>query len=110
MTLLDRWLVIFKKIPRDYRCSLTSSISDDELDNLARAVQQQPPGVGIRLLTGHLRSIGHRFQREKMRLCLLRTDPTGVLCRWKESIKRRVYNVYAPQFLWHIDGNHKLIR
>ena len=87
-----------------------SDISDQDLDQLVRQVQQQHPGVGIRLLKGHLRSIGHRIQRDRIQLSLLRTDPMGVLNRWKESVKRRVYNVHAPQSLWHIDGNHKLIR
>ena len=87
-----------------------SDISDHDLDRLVRNVQQQHPGVGIRLLKGHLKSLGHRIQRDRIQLSLLRTDPTGVLQRWKQSVKRRIYNVYAPQSLWHIDGNHKLIR
>ena len=86
-----------------------SDISDQDLDQLVRQVQQQHPGVGITLLKGHLKSIGHRLQRDRIQLSLLRTDPTGVLNRWKESVKRRVYNVHAPHSLWHIDGNHKLI-
>ena len=86
-----------------------SDISDQDLDQLVRQVQQQHPGVVITLLKGHLKSIGHRLQRDRIQLSLLRTDPTGVLNRWKESVKRRVY-VHAPHSLWHIDGNHKLIR
>ena len=87
-----------------------SDISDQDLDQLVRQVQQQHPGVAMRLLKGHLGSIGHRIHGDRIQLSLLRTDPTGVLNRWKESVKRRVYNVHAPHSLWHIDGNHKLIR
>ena len=78
-----------------------SDISDQDLDQLVRQVQQQHPGVGITLLKGHLKSIGHRLQRDRIQLSLLRTDPMGVLNRWKESVKRRVYNVHAPHSLWH---------
>ena len=67
-----------------------SDISDQDLDQLVRQVQQQHPGVVITLLKGHLKSIGHRLQRDRIQLSLLRTDPTGVLNRWKESVKRRV--------------------
>ena len=87
-----------------------STIGDQELDSLVKTVQQQHPGVGLRMLKGHLKSMGYRIQRERVRKSLLRTDPTGVLQRWRQSIRRRVYNVNSPQALWHIDGNHKLIR
>ncbi|XP_049334153.1 uncharacterized protein LOC125801446 [Astyanax mexicanus] len=43
---------------------------------------------------------------------MLRTDPQGLLERTLclHTVRRRVYNVPAPNCLWHIDGNHKLIR
>jgi len=39
-----------------------------------------------------------------------RVDPEGVLERSRKPIKRRVYSVPGPHYLWHMDGNHKLIR
>ena len=63
-----------------------SDISDEDLDNLVRTVQQQHPGVGLRLLMGHLKRIGQRVQRERIRLSLLRTDSAGALHRWRKSI------------------------
>jgi len=30
--------------------------------------------------------------------------------RWHQLIHRRVYSVPGPNALWHIDGNHRLIR
>lgn len=87
-----------------------SLISDNELDGAVQKIQGQHPGVGIRMLKGHLKSQGLTVQRERVRQSLLRTDPTGVLQRWRDSIRRRVYYVPFPQALWHIDGNHKLIR
>ena len=43
---------------------------------------------------------------------MCRVDPEGVLIRSLElsTVNRRRYQVYAPLALWHIDGNHKLIR
>lgn len=39
-----------------------------------------------------------------------RVDPQGVAVRWLRLTPRRQYNVSGPLALWHIDGNHKLIR
>ena len=39
-----------------------------------------------------------------------RVDETGVSSRKKENLNRRVYNVKAPNNLWHVDTNHKLVR
>lgn len=72
--------------------------------------QNDNPDIGIRMLKGHLQSLGHRIQRARICSSLRRTDPTGVMQRWQKTIKRRQYQVRAPLSLWHIDGNHKLIR
>ena len=41
-----------------------------------------------------------------------RIDPEGVVVRtlMLQTVRRRRYSVPAPNSLWHIDGNHKLIR
>ena len=39
-----------------------------------------------------------------------RVDPGGVIWRLRRALHRRVYNVTSPNALWHIDGNHRLIR
>lgn len=87
-----------------------SQISDDDLDALVRETQQCHPNVGIRMLTGFLKTNGRRIQRERIRQSLLRTDPLGVMPRWRKAVQRRKYNVHSPLSLWHIDGCHKLIR
>ena len=38
------------------------------------------------------------------------TDLHGTIVRLADLIRRRKYHVPGPQSLWHIDGNHKLIR
>ena len=87
-----------------------SNISDEELDELVRDAQRGHPGIGLRMLMGHIRSQRFQIQWERVRQSLLRTDPSGVHQRWRESIPPHVYRVSGPLALWHIDGNHKLIR
>lgn len=90
--------------------SLYSSISDTELDRLVRGIQEHYPNCGYRMMIGHLRTMGHRVQELRVRNSMMRTDPEGVVSRWITSIQRRVYSVATPNALWHIDGNHRLIR
>jgi hypothetical protein len=55
--------------------------------------QKDHPNIGIRMLKGHLLSIGHRLQRERIRQSLLRIDPSGAMQRWRQTVIRRKYNV-----------------
>ena len=46
-----------------------------------------------------------------MRESLIRVDPAGAAQRAMSSrLERREYSVPAVNSLWHLDGNHKLIR
>jgi hypothetical protein len=85
-------------------------MDDNELDELTVQASNEHPGIGIRMLKGYLQSKGIRVQRERIRLSLLRVDPIGIVQRLQSTVKRRRYNVKYPLSLWHIDGNHKLIR
>ena len=87
-----------------------SDISDEQLDEYVITASREHPDIGIRMLKGYLQSKDMRVQRHRIRSALLRTDPIGLLGRWQKAIKRRCYNVKFPLSLWHIDGNHKLIR
>lgn len=87
-----------------------SDISDDDLDRITREAQRPHPGIGIRMMKGYLGSKAWRVQWERVRQSLLRTDPTGVHQRWRDSIRHCKYWVPGLLALWHIDGNHKLIR
>ena len=49
-------------------------------------------------------------QRSRLRASIQRVDPNTTALRRRETIRRRVYCVDGPNKLWHIDGNHKLIR
>ena len=91
-------------------CQRFSRISDAELDRLVTEVKCDFPDAGYRLVQGHLRSRGYSVRQHRVRLSVARVDPEGVAERWARSIPRRVYRVCGPNALWHIDGNHKLIR
>ena len=72
-------------------------------------VRKATPSIDQSRMIGALRSRGLRIQRRRVRACLRRIYPIGTALRWNPTIYRR-YHVRHPNALWHIDGNHKLIR
>jgi predicted transcriptional regulator len=92
-------------VSRTYCC-----ISDSDLDDIVRSISHLFPGCGNKMMEGHLRERGIVVQQTRIREALRRTDPEGTAIRQRLSIRRRQYNITFPQELWHIDGNHKLIR
>ena len=87
-----------------------SPINDQQLDELIVNATNGHPNWGIRMIKGYLQSKGIRIQWKRIRESLLRTDPVGLMERWRRTFRRREYHVKYPLSLWHIDGNHKLIR
>ena len=87
-----------------------TSISDDELDCVIKDILASTPNAGESLVIGALRGRGLRVQRNRVRekLCIL--DVLGRAMRKRYRIYRRVYNVEGPNYLWHVDSNHKLIK
>ena len=61
-------------------------------------------------MMGHLRSHGYRVQQVRVREVMRRIDPEGSIMRRLSASNCRQYSVLAPGYLWHIDGNHKMIR
>ena len=63
-------------------------------------------------MRGFLRARGLQIQWHRIEDSMKRVCPEGVLMRSLQFtvLKRRIYNVRSPLSLWHIDGNHKLIR
>ena len=90
--------------------SFYSSLSDQELDDIVRSIQNQFGLCGNRQMSGHLSAKGIRVQQHRIRESQRRVDPSGCVLRRLTTIKRRHYCVNGPLALWHIDGNHKLIR
>ena len=87
-----------------------STLSDEELDFQVREVTRGIPNLGQRSVQGLLRAGGITVQRWRVAESLVRVDEAAVAMRWAQVIKRRTYQVAGPNALWHIDGNHKLIR
>ncbi|CAB4029591.1 PREDICTED: uncharacterized protein LOC107351207 isoform X2 [Paramuricea clavata] len=87
-----------------------SDISDIQLHNVVREVLQSTPSAGLRLVQGSLRQQSLVVQRLRVLHSLRRVDPVASTLRNARQIIRRKYNVKAPNSLWHIDGNHKLIQ
>ena len=91
-----------------------SDITQNQLEEEVQKIAAEFPEVGYRTVSSILLAKGHRVQESRVREALRFADPNGVLfrrlflstCR----MQRRTYNVRAPLALWHIDGNHKLIR
>ena len=88
------------------------NISNESLDSIVSAVLHNFPNCGIRRMKGFLLGRGIRVQWSRVRSSLWRTDPSGILLRTSQLniVNRRHYSVPGPRSLWHLDGNHKLIR
>ena len=87
-----------------------SYIDDQDLDNIVVNFVADFPCAGQKTLAGFLYSQGYHIQRWRIRDSMLRVDPWGVEQRTRNILHRRRYQVKGPNSLWHIDGNHKLIR
>ena len=89
-----------------------SNISDEILDGIVEGLMREFPNCGYKRMSGLLLDAGHRIQQNRIRECMRRVNPEGVLLRALElrTVCRRRYQVRGPLALWHIDGNHKLIR
>ncbi|KAJ7579380.1 hypothetical protein C8J56DRAFT_796201 [Mycena floridula] len=82
-----------------------TTISDDTLDTLIRALRVHFRRAGVRMLYGYLRTLGYRIQSERIRQSLLRIDPVHRIFD-RIRIRRRGYTVPGPNSLWHHDGQH----
>ena len=87
-----------------------ADIPDDELERVVIGIKAEFPTCGQKQMMGHLRSRGYRVQQVRVREVMRRIDPEGSIMRCLSALNRRRYSVLAPGSLWHMDGNHKLIR
>ena len=85
-------------------------ISDSDLKAIVTEIKQEFPDIGQTMLKGMLESRGVNISTTRLRECLSEVDPVNTALRWSLPISRRVYSVSCANALWHIDGNHKLIR
>ena len=87
-----------------------NEVDEASLDDLIREIKRDDPNAGEIMVMGHLRAKGFRIQRQKVRDSIHRVDPDGVVSRGRDKPRRRQYDAPCPNYVWHIDGNHKLIR
>lgn len=87
-----------------------TNISDQEVDRIVSDIKLEHPNDGEVLMAGHLQRHGIVIPRAKLRASIHRVDSDGVSARRAQAIRRRIYHVDFPNSVWHIDGNHKLIR
>ncbi len=90
-------------IPRKF-----TLITDSELDSVIKQYLQDFPRSGEALIIGHLKSINIIVQRARLRLSVRRV--TGTTSSPHPGIYRRAYQVPGSNYLWHVDGNHKMIK
>jgi hypothetical protein len=87
-----------------------SNITDEELEVLIRYYKRDRPNAGLRFVIAFLKSHGIHVQRARIWLSMQRINPLGQHVRYQAAIKRRVYEAPRSNYVWHIDGHHKLIR
>lgn len=105
---------IFRRM-NDFGLSISelySCMTDEELDNVVRAIKDDMPAAGYRMVRGRLLSLGLRVQWKRIAASMHRVDSIGILSRLASlgCVVRRTYSVRGPLSLVHIDTNHKLIR
>ena len=87
-----------------------TSIIDGELDRTVRSIKCDHPNDGEVMMQAHLLRVGVRVQRQRLRLSIHRVDPENTALQRATTVRRRVYQVEGANSVWHLDGNHKLIR
>ena len=85
-------------------------IDDSELDLKVGETMKEFPLCGENMVRQMLIQKGVRVQRWRLRDSIHRVDEKGVNERRRGRLHRRVYDVPGPNYLWHIDTNHKLVR
>ena len=91
-------------------CSDFTQLTSNEIDDVIKDIKIDHPNDGEVMIKGHLSSCGIRVPRADLRASIHRIDHNNTVSRRSDVVKRRVYAVTRPNAMWHIDGNHKLIR
>lgn len=88
-----------------------STISDAALDDLIKEMVAGNDQIGPESVRAQLRAQQICVQRRRVRDSMLRVNPGAAAARtMSQRLHRRAYRVAGPNSLWHLDGNHKLIR
>ena len=77
-----------------------SQVTEMQLDAEVQTMLTENPNMGEKMLVGALLSRGIRVQREMLRKLIERVDPVRKVIRCLRTLRRRAYNVSAPNALW----------
>ncbi|XP_057292231.1 uncharacterized protein LOC130614788 [Hydractinia symbiolongicarpus] len=75
---------------------------------VARQLFGSGSNLGYRKIWSILKKMGIVVNRNTVMKIVRELDPEGVSTRKKKRLRRRIYSVPGPGFLWHIDGYDKL--
>lgn len=87
-----------------------TDIVEADLETMVNSIKSNHPNIGESILMGHLRARSLTVSRSRLRALLHRTDRAGIAQRRSSAIVRREYLVPCPNYIWHLDGMHKMIR
>lgn len=87
-----------------------TDISDNDLKKAIQDIKENHPHAGEVYLLGHLRSRDIYVPRSRLRDFIHAVDQAGISMRQSSVINRRVYWSPCPNFVWHLDGLHKMVR
>ena len=65
------------------------TVSDGELRTLLHQMRRDLPNIGETIAWGHLRGLGIKVTRQKLRDAIHSTDPLNTALRWKGELARR---------------------
>ncbi|XP_031343118.1 uncharacterized protein LOC116177155 [Photinus pyralis] len=83
-------------------------LTDAELDSMLHNILSVTPNAGETYVLGSLRSRNFQIARWRVRERLQAINPIRISLRRTHAICRRTYRVKGPNYLWHMDSNHKL--
>ena len=99
---VSRMTIYRRRRELNLRSSL-QSITDGELILTLQEIQHNYPTFGEAMVLGHLRSLGYRVSRDRVRRGIRAIDPISSALRGPRGITaRRPYSVPGPNSLWHI--------
>ena len=93
---------------QEWSIATYTTTTDADLDDLVRTYLHSSPLAGEAMLRDYLQSIQVYVQRERLRQSVHRVN--GWTTSLNPGIHRRTHSVPGPNSLWHVDGNHKMIR
>jgi len=86
-----------------------SDIAEAELNELVHHYKQGRPSASLRFVVAYLKTHGLHVQRERVCTFMQRVDPLGRVLRHQTTVQPWTYEAPWSNYVWHIDGHHKLI-